>query len=399
MSKGRILIVDDNPMNVDILRRILRKEFELESATNGQECLDLIPEFRPQLVLLDIMMPGLNGYEVCERIKAGSVCDLIQVILVSGKGSPEERVKGYECKADDYVVKPFNHEEMLSKVHVHFRLLDAQRQLSAANDRLELYTNELERLVSLRTRQLTATQDMAVFALAQLTDSRDPGTGHHLMRMRAYSQTLAEELAEHGPYVDQVDQAFLENLYRASPLHDIGKVGIPDAILQKPGRLTVQELERMKQHVVIGAETLERSLGKVEGSDFLIMAAEIARYHHERFNGAGYIEGLSGQDIPLSARIVAVADVYDALTSRRVYKPAYDVQNARSTILAESRAHFDPAIVEAFDRRFEDFLQIGTRLADGVDLTLDPFVRAGSPTMGKDPVTEPALPLDPVTAV
>ena len=234
-AKGRILIVDDIPTNVDILRRILRKDFDLETAASGEECLAKLPAFKPQLVLLDIMMPGIDGYETCRRIKSSAVGPFVQVILVSGKGSAVERLQGYEAQADDYIVKPFNHDELFSKVCVHFRLGDMQRELSAAKEQLQLYADNLEKLVDQRTRQWAATQDMTVFALARLTDSRDTETGEHVLRMRYYAQTLAVELSRRGPYTDLIDDRFLQDLYRASPLHDIGKVAVPDAILQKPG--------------------------------------------------------------------------------------------------------------------------------------------------------------------
>jgi response regulator RpfG family c-di-GMP phosphodiesterase len=352
---GRVLIVDDNAMNVDVLRRILRKEYELDSAASGEECLAKVPAFKPQLVLLDIMMPGIDGYETCRRIKSSAVGEFVQVILVSGKGSPAERVKGYEAQADDYIVKPFDHDELRSKVRVQFRLWNAQRHLTEAKDQLEIYAEELEELVSLRTKQLTATQDMAVFALAHVADSRDPETGEHLQRMRRYAQRIAEELTGGGPYATLVDQRFLEDLFRSSPLHDIGKVAVPDSILQKPGRLTPEEFEEMKKHVVVGGQTLEMARDRIGRGTFMDMAADIARYHHERFDGGGYCVGLRGEEIPLSARIVALADVFDALTSRRVYKPAYDADVARDIISRESGRQFDPAIVEAFLARFDDF--------------------------------------------
>jgi putative two-component system response regulator len=364
-QRGKVLIVDDNATNVDILRRLLRADFELETAADGEECLAKVPQFKPQLVLLDIMMPGLDGYEVCRRIKSSAIGGFVQVILVSGKGSTAERVLGYEAQADDYIIKPFDHEELRSKVRVQFRLWDAQRQLTVARDQLEIYSKELEQVVSLRTSQLTATQDMTVFALAQLADSRDPETGEHLQRMRRYAQMIAEELAGGGPYATIVDQRFLQDLYRSSPLHDIGKVAVPDSILQKPGRLTPEEFAEMKKHVIVGGQTLEMARDQVGLGTFMDMAAEIARYHHERFDGGGYCAGLQGQEIPLSARIVALADVYDALASRRVYKPPYELEAAREIITGESGAHFDPVIVDAFLARFEDFREVGTRVDAG----------------------------------
>jgi putative two-component system response regulator len=353
--KERILIVDDNATNVDILRRILRKQYELETAADGQQCLEKIPAFQPQLVLLDIMMPGINGYETCRRIKSGAPGRFVQVILVSGKGSTAERLQGYEAQADDYVVKPFDHDEMLSKVRVHLRLATAQRQLAAAKEELEIYANDLEQLVVRRTQQWAATQDMTVFALAQLTDSRDPETGGHLCRIRYYSQTLAERLRHSGPYQSAIGERFLKDLYRSSPLHDIGKVAVPDAILRKPARLTPEEFDAIKLHVRVGGETLENARNYVGQGTFMDMAADIARYHHERYDGSGYSAGLRGEEIPLAARIVALADVYDALTSSRIYKPAYEPDLAREIILGESGAHFDPAIVDAFCACFDKF--------------------------------------------
>jgi putative two-component system response regulator len=358
-QRGRILIVDDNATNVDILRRMLHKDFDLATAASGEECIAAVPTFKPQLVLLDIMMPGIDGYETCRRIKSSAIGEFVQVILVSGKGTAAERVKGYEAQADDYIVKPFDHGEFLSKVRVQFRLWEAQRQVTMAKEQLEIYASELEELVSLRTKQLTATQDMAVFALAHVADSRDPETGEHLLRMRHYAQIIAEELASGGPYAAAIDRRFLEDLYRASPLHDIGKVAVPDSILQKPGDLTPEEFEKMKKHVVVGGQTLEMARNQVGPGTFMDMAADIARYHHERFDGRGYCAGLQGDAIPLSARIVALADVYDALTSRRVYKPPYAPDAAREIIVRDSESHFDPVIVNAFLARFEDFQNAG----------------------------------------
>ena len=255
MERGRVLVVDDHPMNRDILRKILHAEYDVKTAADGEECIRSVAEFRPHLVLLDIMMPGIDGYEVCRRIKSDTAGTFVQVILVSGKGSAAERLQGYEAMADDYLVKPFNHDELRSKVRVQFRLWEAQKALHDAKSQLQLYANELERKVLLRTRQVIATQEMTVFALAELADSRDPETGEHLQRMRHYSQTIAEELSRCGPYRAQITTEFLDHLYRSTPLHDVGKVAVPDVILQKPGPLTAAERQVMKQHVLVGANT------------------------------------------------------------------------------------------------------------------------------------------------
>jgi putative two-component system response regulator len=201
---------------------------------------------------------------------------------------------------------------------------------------------------------------MTVFALAQLADSRDPETGEHLYRMRYYAQTIATQLSRHGPYREQVDETFLAHLYRSSPLHDIGKVGVPDAILLKPGSLTPEEFEVIKKHVLIGGETLERARDYVGPGTFMDIAAQIARYHHERFDGSGYCEGLRGTEIPLAARIVAVADAFDALSSPRVYKAAMPMEKARDLIFKDAGTHFDPVIVEAFGDCFDELCNCGT---------------------------------------
>ncbi|MBN2022142.1 MAG: response regulator [Pirellulales bacterium] len=356
--KDRILIVDDCPINVRILQELLCDEYELESASTGEECLEKIRAFSPETVLLDIMMPGISGYEVCQRIKSSPLGSFTIVILVSGKASAAERLKGYEVGADDYVVKPFDHDELLAKVRIHFRLRATMKELWLANQRIQEFNSELEELVEQRSSEVIATRDVAIFALAKLADSRDPETGEHLERMRNYSRLLAEEISLAGPFAEDVDQQFIENIYQSAPLHDIGKVGIPDAILLKPGRLTPEEFEVMKEHTLIGADALKEATEQGICGGFLDMAAIIARSHHERFDGTGYPDGLVGLDIPLAARIAALADVYDALTSPRVYKPAYDLDVARQMIVEEKGKHFDPVLVDAFLAREGEFREI-----------------------------------------
>lgn len=375
MSEGRILIVDDSEINREILRTLLADTYELDEAADGEECLAKLPRFAPDIVLLDVMMPGLSGYDVCRRIKTSPVGEFTQVMLVSGKASAAERVEGFEAGADDYVVKPFNHDEFLARVRVQFRLRNALTRLWESDARLRQFNSELERLVDERTREVVAMRDLTIFALAKLAESRDPETGAHLERMRCYARILADQLRTQGPYTHLVDEQFVDDIYRSSPLHDIGKVGIPDAILLKPGRLTAEEFEVMKRHAVIGAETLEEA-ARQSGScgKFLKMAIEIARHHHERFDGSGYPDGLAGQQIPLSARIVALADVYDALTSRRVYKDAFASDTTTSIIEAGAGTHFDPAVVEAFRARLDDFQAV----RDQVDANLPAVSLVGS---------------------
>jgi len=239
---------------------------------------------------------------------------------------------------------------------------------------------ELSERLQQRTSEIFGTRDAAVFGLAQLAESRDPETGEHLRRIQRYSRILAEHLARQGPYTDHIDDRFLEDIFRSSALHDIGKVGIPDTILLKPGRLTPAEFEVMKRHSVIGAESLARTTDYTEHARFLSMAVVIARHHHEWFDGAGYPDGLAGTDIPLPARIVAVADVFDALTSKRVYKDAMSLEEAKSVIENEEGTHFDPAVVDAFRATFDEFVQTKLEI-DGQAEESGELVGAGASAM------------------
>ena len=252
------------------------------------------------------------------------------------------------------------------------RRKQADQQLHDARSVIEKYVSELSdargtvsemmEAIKQRTAEIVETRDVTVFALAKLSESRDPETGAHLERMRAYAQILGEHLAAEGPYADQIDEQYLQDLYRSSPLHDIGKVGIPDAILLKPGRLSAAEFDAMKAHALIGSEALEMVTRRGKSAGFLAMAVDITKGHHERFDGSGYPAGLSGQDIPLASRIVCLADVYDALTSVRVYRAALAPEVSRTMIEGERGKHFDPAIVDAFLARWEDFQNVGALL-------------------------------------
>ena len=376
--KKRILIVDDDQTSARILVKLLGDDYESAVAGSGDTCLDMVKTFGPDLVLLDVMMPGMDGYETCRRIKSVPFGELTQVVLVTAHAETAERLQGYQAGADDYIIKPFDHHELLAKVRIHFRLRGVLTDLAAAHAKLECYSDKLQHLVEQQTREIVATRDLTVFALAKLAESRDPETGKHLEHIRSYCRILAEQLAHEGPYTREIDLTYVDNLYRSSPLHDIGKVGIPDVILLKPGRLSTSEFEIMKGHAVIGAEALESAARHSDSGGFLAMAADIARHHHERFDGSGYPDGLSGSNIPLSARITALADVYDALTSVRVYKAAFAPEVAEAMIEKEEGAHFDPAVVQAFRARRREFLAIYRTNTDHDDVRLDEPLPAAS---------------------
>lgn len=309
----------------------------------------------PALVLLDIEMPGFSGLEILRKIKR--IDDNIQVVMVSGL---HDLTTVRECLRDgayDYLAKPFELEDLHNTVNRAFE----RRQLILANKE---YQEDLELKVDQKTEEIRTTRDIALLTLAKLAESRDSETGLHLERMPEYSRILAETLS-HGPYGDRVDQEFIEWVFKSSPLHDIGKVGIPDDILRKPGPLTDEERGIMRTHTTIGGDTLRSVLDKFTGQSFLNMAMEICYAHHERWDGQGYPKGLAGAQIPLPARIVALADAYDAITSVRPYKPAYDHQEAVRRIVVDKGKHFDPVLVEAFMEAEERFAIIKVQLQTG----------------------------------
>ena len=354
--KPKILIVDDDPVIRRLLRTVLRSEYDLAESASGEEAIEVAGQFSPEIVLLDIELSGIDGTQVCRCLKIGR--DVPQVIMVSSRTSEDQRLQAYQSGADDYVTKPFDPHDLKARVGLHIQLLRSRIQVQAITTAINSRDSQLKRLAEQRTNDIIALQRVAVFSLARVAESRDQENAGHLTRMRGYAQILAEHLSAEGPYRQQIDRLFLEDLYHASPLHDIGKVGIPDVILLKPDRLTAAEYLAMQKHTVIGANILDQAVAESNGGGFLAMAAIVARFHHERFDGHGYPAGLVGQEIPLAARIVALADAYDAITSERPYKQAMSPSCARELIDCDRDRHFDPVVVDAFEATFPDFLKL-----------------------------------------
>ena len=361
-ASKRLMIVDDDPDIRRLLLRVFENKFELqlETVSSGEKAIERSYEFEPDVILLNLGLPGINGYDACKRLKLHPHSP--NIIMVSARSSEREQRKAFECGADDYLAKPIDIPELMSRVRLHFRLRDATAIADEAQQAISNHNNRVRDFVSDRMRETIAMQELALFTLARLVERRDDDTGNHVMRVRAFSGVLAEDLKVNSCYASQIDDAFLDDLRRSTPLHDIGKVAITDTILRKPAKLSAAEFEVMKTHVTIGGDLLDEAIGSSQYGGFMKMAAIIARFHHERFDGTGYARGLSGTDIPLSARIVALADVFDALTSERPYKPAYPPFVARQMILDETGRHFDPAIVESFDRCFEEFVAVSSQL-------------------------------------
>jgi putative two-component system response regulator len=350
-----ILIVDDTPQNLTILGELLQPYYRVRAANSGERALraaGLQPT--PDLILLDVMMPGMDGYAVLERLRADPATRNIPVIFVTAMHGVESEEHGLELGAVDYITKPINPAIVLARVRTHL-------ELKQARDRLALENEWLEGEVTRRMRENLLIQDLSVRALACLSEARDNETGLHIVRTQTYVELLARRLAEHPRFCEALAGDRLGMIVKAAPLHDLGKVGIPDGILLKPGKLTDEEFEIMKHHATIGADAIGKAMAQASASAgveavqsasraflFLGVAQEIASGHHEKWDGSGYPEGLRGEDIPLEARIVAVADVFDALTSVRPYKSAWPVDKAVNLLLEEKGRHFDPALVDAF---------------------------------------------------
>jgi putative two-component system response regulator len=334
-EKTPILIVDDDPSCLSMLSDVLQAMgMETDTASDGREALEMIYRKDFRIVLSDWAMPGMTGIELCQRLRKRPLSEYVYFILLTSMDRCENLVSGLQAGADDFISKPFDPEEL------HVRIRSANR------------------ILSLESR------NAIVFALAKLAESRDPETGAHLERIREYSRMLANRLSQLPSYSEIIDADYVRTIYLTSPLHDIGKVGIPDHVLLKPGRLTAEEFEIMKQHSIIGSDILNAALQEQPDAEYLKFARDIACSHHEKFDGTGYPHGLAGNQIPLCGRIVAVADVYDALTTARVYKKAFSHEEARKIILAGRSVHFDPDIVDAFLHLESEFIATRIRLDD-----------------------------------
>ena len=358
-EKATVLVVDDTPDNLSLMSGLLKDAYKVKVANNGEKALKIAQsDSPPDLILLDIMMPGLSGYDVIVELKSDARTRDIPVIFLTAMSELEDEKKGLEMGAIDYITKPVSPPIVLARVENHLKIKAAADFLRDKNEFLEIE-------VSKRTREVMAIQDVTILAMASLAETRDSDTGNHIRRTQFYVKALAEKLKTHPRFARYLTEPTINTLFKSAPLHDIGKVGIPDRILLKPGRFEPEEFAIMKTHTTLGRNAIrdaEERLGtQVE---FLSMAKDIAYGHQEKWDGSGYPEGLSGEAIPVSARLMAVADVYDALISRRVYKDGMPHEKAVSIIVEGKGSHFDPDMVDAFLELQDEFRAIARRYAD-----------------------------------
>lgn len=357
-----VLIVEDDCISAEIIANSLRHfGYDVTTVDNGREAFELIRTGKFRLVVSDWDLPEMTGVEICRQIRQRQSSSYIYVILVTSFEGVDNVVEGLNAGADDFLTKPLQPEELRMRLRAG------------------------ERILSLESR------DVVIFALAKLAESRDPQTGAHLERMREYCRVLADELSRWDKYSDEIDGQYVELLYMTSPLHDIGKVGIPDSVLLKPGKFTEDEFEIMKQHTLLGGQTLDAAVRAHPEAQFLRMAYDIAMTHHERYDGTGYPHGLKEQDIPLCGRITALADVYDALTTRRVYKPKIAHESTRKIILEGTGRHFDPDVVQAFRNREDEFVAINNRFDENAVSPGEPDMFLGSPIFPLQTSCQPDL--------
>ena len=359
-GKCTVLVVDDTPDNLSLMSDLLRTDYKVKLAPSGERALQIVAgESKPDLILLDIMMPDMDGYEVLRRLQFNPDTEDIPVIFLTAMSAADDESIGLELGAVDYITKPVNPAIVMARVRNHL-------QLKRARDFLAHHNHVLQEEVASRTQALAELQDATIRAMASLAETRDNETGNHIRRTQHYVEALARHLQNHPRFKEELTDTNIETIFKSAPLHDIGKVGIPDRILLKPGKLTPEEFEIMKTHTTLGRDAIVAAESDTtQDNPFFRYAKEITYSHQEKWDGSGYPEGLMGNNIPLSARLMAVADVYDALISERVYKAAFPHEQAVEIIRDGRGSHFDPDMVDAFLALSEEFRRIAQRFADG----------------------------------
>ncbi|MCR5607655.1 MAG: response regulator [Lachnospiraceae bacterium] len=356
--KELILVVDDSHTNLRLASEILREKYDVATVISGKMVAPYLNKFKPDLILLDIIMPDVDGFEVMKMLKNNEEWAKIPVIFLTADISVETEVKCFELGAADYIRKPFENEIMLTRVSKALELINYRKNLEIAVEKQAgKITRQTKKILEMQKKLLDIQQDV-IESMANLIENRDGSTGAHIKRTSNYVKIIADELKRRGLYRDIINDDFVNNIYKAAPMHDIGKISIPDKILKKPAKLTDEEFDIIKTHTVIGGELVRKTLANIEKDAYVDIAYDMAMYHHERWDGNGYPCGLKEKEIPLSARIMAIADVFDALVSERCYKKALDINEAYNIIREQKGKQFDSELVEIFEYLRKDVEKI-----------------------------------------
>lgn len=359
-NKKIILVIDDTPDNLFLVTNLLKDLYTVKVANSGEKALQFLNEtlIAPDLILLDIMMPVLNGYDVLKKIKENPKLQNIPVVFLTAKSSVEDEKLGFDLGANDYITKPISPPILLARVKT-------QLENKAISDFLRDKNEFLEKEIEKRTKDVVAIQNVTIFAMASLAETRDNETGNHIKRTSNYVKMLAKKLQNHPKFKAYLTDEMIDTLYKSAPLHDIGKIGIPDYILLKPGKLTPEEFEIMKTHTTLGKEAIEHAEKELGYEvDFLKTAKEIAYSHQEKYDGSGYPLGLKGDEIPISARLMSIADVYDALRSKRIYKNSLNLEMTLKIMKEGRGSHFDPDMLDAFLEIYDEIEVVASNFVD-----------------------------------
>jgi putative two-component system response regulator len=349
--KKKIMFVDDNTTNLTVGKNILQESYNVLTVNSGERALELLEKILPDMILLDVDMPGIDGIETIKRIKASGATSHIPVIFLTARDDAKSELDGLALGAVDYIHKPFSAPLLLKRIEIH---LVMQEQKA----RLQDYNDNLQKMVEEKTEKIQRLQDTVITTFAELVEYRDEDTGGHIIRTQLYLKTLAEKMLEKNIYPGEIEAKDIKLLVQSAQLHDVGKISIPDAILNKNGRLTKEEFETMKTHTTVGKDVISKIMDRVDENEFLLHASIMAYSHHERWDGNGYPLGLAGEKIPIQGRLMAIADVYDALISERPYKPAFTHEAAVGIIIEGKGTQFDPILVDLFEEVATEFEEI-----------------------------------------
>ncbi|MCL1805371.1 MAG: response regulator [Clostridiales bacterium] len=363
--RSKIVLVDDNKATLTLGRNLLKTFYEVYPASSAEKLFDLLENITPDLILLDVEMPDVNGFEAIKRLKADPRYVGTPVIFLTSKSDDYSEMEGFDLGAVDYITKPFSNPLLLKRIESQLLIVKQRNDLLASQAILQDYAENLEIKVKEKTAEVITLQNTVLATVADLVEFRDKLTGGHITRTQRYLQALLDELHRTGTYLDQIAKWDVDFFLTSAQLHDVGKIAITDLILNKPAKLTTEEFEVMKTHVSAGVDAIEHIIQQTEESDFLDHALLIAGTHHEKWDGSGYPVGLKGRNIPIEGRLMALADVYDALISKRPYKEAYTHEEACRIIEEGAGSHFDPDLVQAFRNVKDQFAQIAREIVDG----------------------------------